>query len=159
MPRQCRAFHPHRKLAHARKRRELLDVRCERFGRAMAGETLLLRERVGQVVWFVSLFPVQASDGEARAGGIAVPSTEVGDRKIELCALQGIPVLQRRRITQRFEPRRALGEAAPVGVLCAALFQRVPRGIGGCRQSLKQGVRAIDPMKSPQLRPCGVCTP
>lgn len=23
----------------------------------------------------------------------------------------------------------------------------------------KQGVRAIDPMKSPQLRPCGVCTP
>lgn len=44
---------------------------CERFGRAMAGETLLLRERVGQVVWFVSVFPVQASDGEARAGGIA----------------------------------------------------------------------------------------
>jgi signal transduction histidine kinase len=43
---------------------------CERFGRAMEGETLLLRERVGQMVWFVSVFPVRASDGEPRAGGV-----------------------------------------------------------------------------------------
>jgi signal transduction histidine kinase len=43
---------------------------CERFERAMEGETLLLRERRGDVVWFVSVFPVRMEGAGVWAGGI-----------------------------------------------------------------------------------------
>jgi signal transduction histidine kinase len=49
---------------------ETAPLWCERFGRALEGETLLLRERFGKTVWFVSLFPVNPDGGGAWAGGI-----------------------------------------------------------------------------------------
>jgi signal transduction histidine kinase len=49
---------------------------CERFGRALEGESLMLRERRGQTIWFISLFPIQGVHGETWAGGIGREITE-----------------------------------------------------------------------------------
>ena len=49
---------------------------CERFERAMEGETLLLRERRGEAVWFVSLFPLYFPGEDAWAGGIGREITQ-----------------------------------------------------------------------------------
>jgi two-component system NarL family sensor kinase len=43
----------------------------DRIGRVLKGETLTLRERRGETVWNVSLFPVRAGSGEPHAGGSA----------------------------------------------------------------------------------------
>jgi signal transduction histidine kinase len=42
-----------------------------RFARALKGETLFLRERCGDAVWRVSLFPIRATGGIPYAGGMA----------------------------------------------------------------------------------------
>ena len=44
---------------------------CSRFARALAGETLNLRERHGNTTWYISVFPVRAKDGTRYAGGMA----------------------------------------------------------------------------------------
>ena len=44
---------------------------CSRFARALAGETLYLRERFGNATWNTSVFPVRAKDGARYAGGMA----------------------------------------------------------------------------------------
>jgi two-component system NarL family sensor kinase len=44
---------------------------CSRFARALAGETLNLRERSGDTTWYISVFPVRASDGTRYAGAMA----------------------------------------------------------------------------------------
>jgi two-component system NarL family sensor kinase len=49
---------------------------CERFERAMEGATLLLRERRGDAVWFVSLFPIRVDGDDAWAGGIGREITQ-----------------------------------------------------------------------------------
>src|SRR5436309_994488 len=41
---------------------------CERFERVLEGETLLLRERRGDTIWFVSLFPVRCESNRLCAG-------------------------------------------------------------------------------------------
>jgi len=46
-------------------------VWCGRFARAVAGETLYLRERHGNATWYISVFPVLATDGTRCAGGMA----------------------------------------------------------------------------------------
>jgi signal transduction histidine kinase len=44
---------------------------CSRFARALAGETLYLRERLGSGTWYITVFPVRTQDGGRYAGGIA----------------------------------------------------------------------------------------
>ncbi len=44
---------------------------CGRFARALAGETVYLRERRGSATWYISIFPVRTSDGTRYAGGMA----------------------------------------------------------------------------------------
>jgi two-component system NarL family sensor kinase len=44
---------------------------CGRFARALAGETLHLRERSGDTTWYISVFPVRARDGTRYAGALA----------------------------------------------------------------------------------------
>jgi two-component system NarL family sensor kinase len=41
-----------------------------RFVRALAGETLYLRERYGTATWYISVFPVRGKDGTRYAGAI-----------------------------------------------------------------------------------------
>lgn len=43
----------------------------ERFQRALAGETLTLRERRGKATWYVTIFPIREGDAVAFAGGLA----------------------------------------------------------------------------------------
>jgi two-component system NarL family sensor kinase len=43
---------------------------CTRFARALAGETLYLRERSGDDIWYISVFPVRAG-GNVCAGAVA----------------------------------------------------------------------------------------
>src|SRR4029077_15660958 len=42
-----------------------------RFGRAFAGETLMLRERHGDSTWYITLFPIRLEGQIAFAGGLA----------------------------------------------------------------------------------------
>jgi signal transduction histidine kinase len=56
--------------------REALDAEssktwCGRFVRALAGETLYLRERSGDATWYISVYPVRAKDGSKYAGVLA----------------------------------------------------------------------------------------
>jgi two-component system, NarL family, sensor kinase len=44
---------------------------CSRFARAVAGETLYLRERRGSCTWYISVFPVRGKDGARYAGAMA----------------------------------------------------------------------------------------
>ena len=48
---------------------------CERYERVLEGETLMLRERRGDTIWFVSLFPVRMA-GKVYAGGIGREITQ-----------------------------------------------------------------------------------
>jgi two-component system NarL family sensor kinase len=43
----------------------------KRFQRALAGETLYLRERTAETTWYVTVFPVRAAGGERYAGALA----------------------------------------------------------------------------------------
>jgi signal transduction histidine kinase len=47
----------------------------ERFRRVLAGESMMLRERLGATTWNVTLFPMQLTDGRAGAGGCAAEAT------------------------------------------------------------------------------------
>lgn len=49
---------------------------CERYQRVLEGETLMLRERRGETIWFVSLFPVRKVANEVYAGGIGREITQ-----------------------------------------------------------------------------------
>ena len=49
---------------------ESSPVWCSRFARALAGETLYLRERIGNGTWYITTFPVRTADAHY-AGGIA----------------------------------------------------------------------------------------
>jgi signal transduction histidine kinase len=42
-----------------------------RFTRALAGETLFLRERAGNATWYITVFPIQTKDGMRYAGALA----------------------------------------------------------------------------------------
>ena len=42
-----------------------------RFARALAGETLMLRERHGDTTWYVTLFPIRREGEISHAGGVA----------------------------------------------------------------------------------------
>jgi len=46
-----------------------------RFARALAGETLYLRQRYGSATWYISVFPLHAKDGTRYAGTIAQEMT------------------------------------------------------------------------------------
>jgi signal transduction histidine kinase len=43
----------------------------DRFARAIAGESQTLRERRGNTMWYISIFPVCVEDGVCYAGGLA----------------------------------------------------------------------------------------
>jgi signal transduction histidine kinase len=49
---------------------------CERLMRVLDGETLMLRERRLETVWYVSVFPVRSAEGDSYAGGIAREITQ-----------------------------------------------------------------------------------
>ncbi len=55
-----------------------------RFERALAGETLNLRERRGEALWFVTVYPVHAADGSVLAGGIAREVSRWGSAEVQL---------------------------------------------------------------------------
>ena len=42
-----------------------------RFARALAGETLMLRERRGDMTWYVKLFPIRIDGKISHMGGVA----------------------------------------------------------------------------------------
>ena len=42
-----------------------------RFAKALAGESLYLRERQGDTTWYISVFPIRAKDGMRYAGAMA----------------------------------------------------------------------------------------
>jgi two-component system NarL family sensor kinase len=44
---------------------------CSRFARALAGETLHLRERLASGTWYITMFPMRAKDGTRYAAGMA----------------------------------------------------------------------------------------
>ena len=46
----------------------------DRFARALAGETLMLRERRGDITWYVKLFPIRIDGRISYAGGVAQES-------------------------------------------------------------------------------------
>jgi signal transduction histidine kinase len=45
-----------------------------RFARALSGETLMLRERRGEMTWYVKLFPIRVNGCITHVGGVAQPS-------------------------------------------------------------------------------------
>lgn len=45
-----------------------------RFARALSGETLMLRERRGEITWYVKLFPIQIDGRVTHVGGVAQQS-------------------------------------------------------------------------------------
>ena len=55
-----------------------------RFERALAGETLLLRERCGDSTWYITLFPIRCDDRVLYAGGLAREMTPWGTAEQEL---------------------------------------------------------------------------
>jgi signal transduction histidine kinase len=57
---------------------------CGRFARALAGETLYLRERFGNATWNTSVFPVRGKDGTRYAGGMAREITPWNSAEQEL---------------------------------------------------------------------------
>ena len=54
---------------------EVAKAWCSRFARALAGETLHLRQRSGNHTWYISVFPVGGKDGARYAGGLAQEMT------------------------------------------------------------------------------------
>jgi two-component system NarL family sensor kinase len=50
---------------------EVSAVWCSRFAKALAGETLFLRERSGETTWYISVFPIRTPSGARYAGGMA----------------------------------------------------------------------------------------
>ena len=48
---------------------------CGRFTRALAGETLYLRERSGDTTWYISVFPIRPNNGTRYAGAMALEMT------------------------------------------------------------------------------------
>jgi signal transduction histidine kinase len=64
--------------------REVSDAWRGRFARALQGETLTLRERHGNAVWHITVFPVRV-EGEIRhVGGLASESTPWSNAEQEL---------------------------------------------------------------------------
>ena len=57
---------------------------CGRFERAFGGETLLLRERRAEAVWYVSVFPIRIEGTLSYAGGIGREITQWGIAEREL---------------------------------------------------------------------------
>jgi PAS domain S-box-containing protein len=63
---------------------ELAHVWRDRFARAFEGETVVLRERRGNAIWYLTVFPIRIG-GEIRyAGGLAREITAWGDAEQEL---------------------------------------------------------------------------
>jgi signal transduction histidine kinase len=50
---------------------ELANAWQDRFARALAGETLILRERRGNATWYISVFPIRRGEEICCAGGLA----------------------------------------------------------------------------------------
>jgi PAS domain S-box-containing protein len=55
--------------------REVSDAWRGRFARALQGETLTLRERHGNAIWHITVFPVRVDGDIHHAGGLASDST------------------------------------------------------------------------------------
>lgn len=55
-----------------------------RFARVFNGETLALRERRGEGVWFITLFPIVTGDANLYAGGIAREVSRWGSAELQL---------------------------------------------------------------------------
>jgi signal transduction histidine kinase len=74
---------------------------CERFHRALEGESLVLRERRGDSTWFVSLFPIRAGDGATFAGGTAreVTSWTTAEQELRYTALGALKAQEHQRRT------------------------------------------------------------
>jgi signal transduction histidine kinase len=62
----------------------LSDTWMARFARAFGGESLTLRERRGETVWNISLFPVRNGSRIAFAGGLACENTAWSTADVEL---------------------------------------------------------------------------
>jgi len=56
----------------------------DRFGRALEGETLSLRERQGEATWIISVFPIRIRGRIRYAGGLARETTGWGRAEQEL---------------------------------------------------------------------------
>jgi signal transduction histidine kinase len=63
---------------------EAARVWRSRFARALAGETLVLRERRGESIWFIILFPIRVAGEPPLAGGTAREVTSWGAAEQDL---------------------------------------------------------------------------
>jgi two-component system NarL family sensor kinase len=63
---------------------EAASVWSGRIARAIAGETLLLRERRGNAAWHITLFPIRREGGPTLAGGMAREVTRWNKAEHEL---------------------------------------------------------------------------
>jgi len=64
--------------------REASDVWITRFGRAFAGDSFTLRERRGETIWNIGVFPVRCAGAVVYAGGLARESTAFNTADREL---------------------------------------------------------------------------
>jgi len=73
-----------------------------RFARALAGETLVLRERVGDTTWYIKLFPIRVAGCIQHVGGVAQPSApwSTADQELRHTVLGALR-------TQEFERKMA----------------------------------------------------
>lgn len=68
---------------------EISDIWAARFAQAFAGESLTLRERRGEAVWNIAVFPVRSHGAVGYAGGLARESTafSTADRELRRTVL------------------------------------------------------------------------
>ncbi len=63
---------------------ELAPLWCDRMARALAGETLLLRERRGNAAWHITVFPIRREGAPVLAGGMSSEVTRWNKAEQEL---------------------------------------------------------------------------
>ncbi len=90
---------------------ETAGIWTERFDRALGGEVLLLRERRGESIWFVTLFPLRlpARKGQARAARFSAGSAReitpwsAADQELRNTVLSALKAQEyERRMVSRF---------------------------------------------------------
>jgi PAS domain S-box-containing protein len=71
---------------------ELASVWRDRFARALEGETVVLRERRGEAIWYLAVFPIRLGREIRYAGGLAREITAWGaaDRELRYTVLDAL---------------------------------------------------------------------
>jgi signal transduction histidine kinase len=81
------------------------DMWRDRFARALAGETLMLRERRGDASWFIGLFPIRLPGQPPRAGATAkeITSWSVAEQELRYTVLGALKAQEfERRMVAKF---------------------------------------------------------